>query len=97
MVSISTKNTVLGASYEKSLNDDGSTENMIDIAGKVLSATKTDGTYNSWMREAFETNPVTNEALSYTLKILSGRFSCWISVFPHTSFIFMVHLILPGG
>lgn len=64
------KNTALGASYEKSLNDDGSTENMIGIAGKVISATKTDGTYNSWMRESFETNPVTNEALSHTLKKL---------------------------
>lgn len=64
------KDITLAASFEKSLNDDGSAVNMIDVVGKVLAATKADNTYNSWMREAFETNSVTNDALSKTLQKL---------------------------
>jgi hypothetical protein len=41
---------------------------MIDIVGKVLSATKKDGTYDTWMRESFEANHITNIELANTLK-----------------------------
>lgn len=55
---------------EKSLNEDDSTDNMIDIVGKVLTATKADGTYTRWMKESFEAYPVVNADLSRTLKKL---------------------------
>ncbi len=64
------KDSALAASYEQSLKDDDSTQNMIDIVGKVLSATKADGTYHTWMQESFETNSVTNTSLSCTLQKL---------------------------
>ena len=55
---------------EKSLNENSSTENMIHIVGKVLSKKKKNGTYEQWMKDSFETNPITNEELSHTLKKL---------------------------
>lgn len=59
-----------GVSYEQALSRDASAQNMVDIAGKVLAATKEDGTYDLWMRTSFETNSVTNRALADTLRKL---------------------------
>lgn len=64
------KDTVLASACQTSLTNDSTTENMIEIAGQVLSATKADGTYADWMHTSFETNPLTNTALAATLKKL---------------------------
>lgn len=64
------KNSALAVAYEDALNKDSSAANMIDIVGKVLTATKADGTYAVWMNTAFESNSITNFPLSGTLKKL---------------------------
>lgn len=60
----------LAATYQSSIEADDSTGNLISVVGKVLSATKADGTYQNWMHESFEMKPVTNHSLSSTLKKL---------------------------
>lgn len=64
------KDSVLSEEYLQSLQSDDSTDNMIDIVGKILTATKADGTYHDWMKQSFETNPITNTSLAQTLKKL---------------------------
>lgn len=60
--------TESASKLEKSLEADDSTTNMIDIVGKVINATKADGTYTSWMQEAFEKNSIVNTALAETIR-----------------------------
>lgn len=43
---------------------------MINVCGKVIALTKEDGTYHSWMHNAFEVNGINNLELSETLKKL---------------------------
>lgn len=64
------KDRELANSLQQSLESDSTTENMIDVVGNVIMATKADCTYESWMQEAFETNPITNHPLAATLKKL---------------------------
>lgn len=45
-----------------------SAENLVNMAGKVINATKIDGVYYEWMKNEFESNPIVNETLSSTLK-----------------------------
>lgn len=52
------------------LNNDSSTNNLISVVGKVIKATKSDGSYPLWMHNAFEVNQITNKELSNTLKKL---------------------------
>ena len=64
------KDRTLAAAYRNSIMADDSTGNLISVVGKVLSATKADGTYRDWMHESFETQHVTNASLADTLKKL---------------------------
>lgn len=64
------KDRTLAAAYERSITADDSTENLVSVVGKVLSATKADGTYRDWMHESFEMHSVTNKSLADTLKKL---------------------------
>ena len=64
------KDSVLAGEYMRSLQLDGSTDNMIDIVGKILTETKAEGTYHDWMKQSFERNPITNVSLARTLKKL---------------------------
>lgn len=64
------KDRTLAAAYEKSITADDSTDNLVAVVGKVISATKADGTYRDWMQESFETQSVTNLSLADTLKKL---------------------------
>lgn len=64
------KDRTLAAAYENSITADDSTDNLVAVVGKVLSATKADGTYRDWMHESFEVQSVTNRPLADTLKKL---------------------------
>lgn len=64
------KNRPLAEQYEDSLKADDSTDNMIHVVGLLLKAAKDEGTYHSWMKTSFETNPVSNHPLAETLKKL---------------------------
>lgn len=62
------KDTALVRQYKDSIEADSSTDHLINIVGKVLEETKKEGTYSSWMKNAFESASVTNASLSETLK-----------------------------
>ena len=62
------KDTVLADEYQKSLQTVASTANMIDLAGKVLTQAKAEGTYDDWMKAEFETNLIADHELALTLK-----------------------------
>lgn len=64
------KDTGLAAAYKASIEKDGSTGNLVSIVGKVMSATRKDGTYAAWMKNSFETVSITNNVLAGTLKKL---------------------------
>lgn len=64
------KDRTLAAAYEKSITADDSTDNLVAVVGKVISATKADGAYRDWMQESFETQSVTNLSLGDILKKL---------------------------
>lgn len=64
------KDKTQAGTLEKELNDDGSTKNMIAVAGKVLRAAKADGVYETWMQSSFETNPIRDRKLAVTLRKL---------------------------
>lgn len=52
------------------LDADNSAANMICVVGKVLSITKAEGSYDSWMQSTFEKHAVANQELAQTLKKL---------------------------
>lgn len=55
----------------ESLMSDNSTDNMVSVVGKVIKILKEEGSYKTWMHEAFESTVVVNEKLKNTLmKIL---------------------------
>lgn len=60
----------LAESYKAQLEADKSTNVMIKVAGKVISAAKAEGVYEAWMRDSFEKNALTNDNLAATLKKL---------------------------
>ena len=64
------KNSFNAEAIRCSVEHDGSTDNLVRVVGKVLTATKADGTYDTWMKESFESVPVTNHDLAETLKKL---------------------------
>ena len=55
---------------KKELDQDDSAENMIQVVGRLLKSAKAEGSYHEWMREAFETNGITNTALAETIRKL---------------------------
>lgn len=52
------------------MKKDSSTDNLIQIVGDVLTQTKAEGTYHTWMRASFEGASITNTALVETLRKL---------------------------
>lgn len=60
----------LAESYQAQLEADKSTNVMIAVAGKVISAAKAEGVYEAWMSDSFEKNALTNDKLAATLKKL---------------------------
>lgn len=64
------KDSTFASNLRKSMDDDSSTDNLIKIVGEVLKTTKSEGSYQGWMQESFETARVTNKALADTLKKL---------------------------
>ena len=60
--------SILSDQYRNALDSDPSVDTMIDCAGKIIAAVKADGTYDSWMKESFESNALTNDILAETLK-----------------------------
>lgn len=53
------------------LDSDDSADNMISVVLKLMAFAKSEGSYDDWMREAFESNSITNFDLASTLgKIL---------------------------
>lgn len=58
----------LAKRYYAQLTADDSADNMVDVVGKVLKAAKSEGIYDKWMQDSFETNPLTNVQLAQTLK-----------------------------
>lgn len=61
-------NTALAKQYYAQLTADDSADNMVNVAGKVLKEAKSEGVYDKWMRDSFETNPLSNFPLAKTLK-----------------------------
>lgn len=47
----------------ESLMSDNSTDNMVSVVGKVIKILKEEGSYKTWMHEAFESTVVVNEKL----------------------------------
>lgn len=64
------KDKKLAAALERSLKNDSSTDNMIKVVGDVLRAAKSDDVYDTWMKDSFETHPISNQLLAETLKKL---------------------------
>lgn len=63
--------TEYGDKLREQLEDDNSADNMISVVSKLISFAKSEGSYDDWMKEAFETNAITNIDLASTLgKIL---------------------------
>lgn len=58
---------------KKELDQDGSAENMIQVVGRLLKSAKAEGSYHEWMREAFETNGITDTALAETIRKMRVR------------------------
>jgi len=55
----------------KSLENDSSAENMINVAGRVIDQAKAEGFYAKWMHSSFETAQITNEQLADTLRTIA--------------------------
>lgn len=64
------KDERLAETLRSSMADDGSTDNLIRIAGEVIKAAKADGTYHDWMKASYESASVSNMSLAETLKKL---------------------------
>lgn len=63
--------TAYGEKLRKQLEGDNSADNMISVVSKLMAFAKSEGSYDDWMKEAFETNSITNFDLASTLgKIL---------------------------
>ena len=54
------KDSALAKQLKDELDADTSADNMIAVVGKVLSASKADGSYTAWMHDSFETATITN-------------------------------------
>lgn len=67
----SLKDSAVAEQLKTELDADSSADNLIAVVGKVLSATKTEGSYSMWMHQSFETACVTNASLARTLKKLT--------------------------
>lgn len=65
------KDSSLAETLESSIKSDDSTENLIDVVGKVIKRTKADGTYDEWMHGGFESAKIKNDELVKTLRILN--------------------------
>lgn len=50
----------------ESLMSDNSTDNMVSVVGKVIKILKEEGSYKTWMHEAFESTVVVNEKTEKT-------------------------------
>ena len=62
----------------ESLMSDNSTDNMVSVVGKVIKILKEEGSYKTWMHEAFESTVVVNEKLKNTLMKIRLIFLCEI-------------------
>lgn len=65
------KDDALASELCDSINSDGSTENLIDVVGKVIEHTKRDGTYDEWMKSGFESCGISNMEFADTLRLLN--------------------------
>jgi len=63
--------SAMAAQLKSELDADSSADHLIGVVGKVLKATKSDGTYSAWMQQSFETAEITNTALVETLQKLT--------------------------
>lgn len=52
------------------LDSQTSTGDLVAVVGQVIEAAKADGTYDSWMQDAFECNWIANQKLEQTLQKL---------------------------
>ncbi len=57
----------LATELKNRMESDSSAESLISVVGCVIDATKTDGTYASWMKASVESMTVTNASLAQTL------------------------------
>lgn len=64
------KDTSAAKALENSINADGSTDNLIEVVGRAIESTKSDCTYDDWMRDGFESSCVVNSELVEALKLL---------------------------
>lgn len=64
------KDPIKANALRVSIEKDNATGGLVKAAGTVLAATKADGTYQMWMKNSFESAPITNHALADTLKKL---------------------------
>lgn len=52
------------------LEKDDSADNMVSVVGQLIKAAKADGTYDYWMKKAFESNRISDSNLVQTLQKL---------------------------
>ena len=64
------KDPLAAKELKESMKKDSSADNLIQIVGDVLTQTKAEGTYHTWMRASFEGASITNTALVETLRKL---------------------------
>ena len=64
------KDPIKANALRVSIEKDNTASGLVKAAGTVLAATKADGTYQTWMKNSFESAQITNQALADTLKKL---------------------------
>ena len=64
------KDPIKANALRVSIEKDNTASGLVKTAGTVLAATKADGTYQTWMKNSFESAQITNHALADTLKKL---------------------------
>lgn len=65
------KDAARATQLQTGLDASSSADNLIAVAGKVLSAAKAEGAYSDWMHESFEAADITNHDLANTLQKLT--------------------------